>query len=502
MAAGLKMLIKSKGWNQLLCKISQEAGSYQFSARFTDLNYQTFDDLTYQFSNPDIHGMEAEYIRSWLLNGFHQDIPDNFWSYLTTNYLDDDEESINPQDGDTMGGKTWTTFDSGFPFIDLNAYNSSDYGVMYAFARIYAESETSCQLWMGYDDGARVWLNGNEILYDNRYGGFEADMTKINVSLNTGENKLLIKISEWMGTNGFSARFCHLDGSPVEGITYDPEMTPISYIGTWLINGPYLNPNKNTRLNRDYLGSEENVTPSEGDPAPFGSWNRGIGNGCPFGLDIFFDHGDWVFSQDIQERDPPVLFYNLFACGPGRFTDENYLAGAYIFNTTYGLITIASSKSGSMLNFADFTQPLSEGKSIGESFCIWFEKQAPYQQWEKEWYYGMVICGDPTLHVTPQSHIKITKPENAVYIQGKKILTFFRPVIFGKITIEAEVTNDGCGIDRVEIYIDEKLRENFTSPPYQWIWDEHMFFKHSITVVAYDVIGKNTSKQLITWKFF
>ncbi len=491
-----------EGWNQLLCKVSQDGGSYRLSACITNSSYQNFDDLMYQISNPDTHGMEAEYIRSWLLNGFHQDIPDNFWSYLTTNYLGVDEYSINPQDGDTMGGETWTTFDSEFPFIDLNAYNSSDYGVTYAFARIYAESETSCQLWMGYDDGARIWLNEDEILYDNRYGGFEADMTKINVLLNAGENKLLIKISEWMGDHGFSARFCHSDGSLVEGLTYDPEMIPINYIGTWLINGPYENPDKDTRLSKDYLSDEGNVTPSEGDSAPFGTWDLGIGNGCPFGLDSFFDHGDWVFSQDIQDRDPPVLFYNLFACGPGRFTDENYLAGAYIFNTTYGLITIASSKSGSMLNFADFTQPLSEGKSIGDSFRLWFEKQAPYEQWEKEWYYGMVICGDPTLYVIPQSDIEITKPENAIYIQDKKILPFFKPVIFGKITIEVDALNDGFGIDRVEFYIDEELIENITSPPYQCMWDERVFFKHKITVVAHDIMGENTSRQLIVWKFF
>ncbi len=395
----------NNGWNQLLCKISQGGGDYKFSARLTDTSYNTFNDLKYQINNPEIYTVEGEFIRSWLLNGFHPDIPDNFWYYLTTNYLGFDESSINPQEGEVMGGKTWTCYDSGYPFINMGEYcNNADYGACYGFVRVYSDTSKSCQLWIGYDDGARVWLNGNEILYDNRYGGFEVDMTKINVTLQAGENNLLVKISEWMGDHGLGARFCQPNGNLVDGLTYDPEPTPITHIGTWLINGPYFNPDHATRLSKDYLGDEGNVTPSEGDPAPIGIWERGIGNGCPFNIGGFFDHGDWVLSEDIQERDPPVLFYNLFACGPGRFTDENYLAGAYIFHTTFGLITVASSKSGSMLNFDDFTRPLSEYKSIGRAFLEWFDAQAPYVLWEKEWYYGMVLCGDPLLFIINNGH--------------------------------------------------------------------------------------------------
>ncbi|MCK4332384.1 MAG: hypothetical protein KAV40_02265 [Thermoplasmatales archaeon] len=493
----------NEGWNQMLCKISQRGGDYKFSAHFTDTNYITFDDLDYQINDPESHSGEAEFIRSWLLNGFHQDVSGNFWDYLTTNYLGVNEASVNPDDGDIMGGKTWTTYDSGNPYIDMADYcNNADFGVCYAFVRVNADVGTSCQLWMGYDDGARAWLNGAEVLYDNRYGGFEADMAKVNVTLQSGENRLLVKISEWMGSHGFSARFCLPNGSAVEGLTYDPEPTPIAHIGTWLVNGPYTNPDQATRLSTDYLGDEANVTPSEGDPAPFGNWERGIGNGCPFDIGVFFDHGDWVLSEDVQNRDPPVLFYNLFACGPGRFTDENYLAGAYIFHTTYGLITIASSKSGSMLNFDDFTGPLSERKSIGEAFCEWFDAQAPFVQWEKEWYYGMVVCGDPTLSLNLKTQMKITKPEKAIYIRDNKVLPFFLPILIGKITIEANATNEEYGINRVEFLVDNDLKENDSSEPYSFSWNEPAFFRHNIKVVAYDNIGKSISKEIIVWKFF
>jgi hypothetical protein len=327
-------------------------------------------------------------------------------------------------------------------------------------------------------------------------------MKKVNVTLQAGENRLMVKISQWMGEHGFSARFCTANGSEISGLSYDPEPTPITHIGTWLINGPYVNPDKKTRLSTDYLGNESTVTPDEGESAPFGTWQRGIGNGCPFNLGVFFDHGAWVFSQDIQDRDPPVLFYNLFACGPGRFTDENYLAGSYIFHTTSGLITIASSKSGSMLNFDDFNRPLSEGKSIGEAFREWFDAQAPYVQWEKEWYYGLVALGDPTLLAVTPIKMKINRPENAIYVADKKILPFPAPLCFGKITINASVQSVSYGVDKVEFYVDNILQETVATAPYTWTWSHLAFFKHVVKVIAYDTGSHNITREITMRKFF
>lgn len=497
-----EVLLK-EGWNRLLCKISQRGGDYQFSARFTDVNGNDIENLKYQINNPSVHGSEGEFIRSWLLNGFHYDSSDNFWNYLKTNYLGFDEHLVNPKEGDVMNGFRWERYDTGYPYVDMGKYcNNADYGVCYAFTRIYSDSEKDCQLWLGYDDGARAWLNGEEILYDNRYGEFEADMKKVNVTLSPGENRLLIKISQWMGSHGFSARFCYADGREVDGLTYDFEFPPVTYIGEWLINGPYLNTDENTRLSEDYLGGEGEIAPSEGDTAPFGKWEKGIGNTCPFDIGNFFNNGEWVFSEDIQKNDPPVLFYNLFACGAGRFTDENYLAGAYIFNTNYGLITVASSKSGSMLNFDDFNRPISHGKSIGEAFKEWFESQAPYQQWEKEWYYGMILCGDATLHVVPSMNVKIVKPENGIYIRNKKVFPFFLPIIIGEIDIEANATSAN-GIEKVEFYIDGEIKGEDISYPYNFTWDEKSFFryKHLIKVVAHDERGNKAEDELNVWKF-
>ena len=491
------------GWNRLLIKVSQAGSTFLSSARITDPSGNAFPDVVYQLNDPQTHGPDGDYIRSFLLNGFHQDTSDNFWQYLTTNYLGVDEASLNPHAGDTNGGCVWTTYDSGNPFINLGTYcDGADYGVCYAYCRVYSPTPVSCQLRLGYDDGARVWLNGQQVLLDNRYGGYTPDMTTVNVTLQSGENHLMVKISEWMGDNGFSARFCTPDGQAVPGLSYDPEPVPIAHIGTWLFNGPYVNPDQHTRLSTDYLGGEAAVTPSEGDSAPFGSWQKAIGEGCPFNIGVFYDHGDWVFSSTIQDRDPPVLFFNLFACGPGRFTDEDYLAGAYLFNTSVVLSDVASSKSGSMLNFKDFTKALGLGKSLGESYHIWWDKQAPYTTSEKEWFYGLILNGDPTLCIPSAVQLQVTKPVNGLYIRDHRLCAFPAPVCFGKITVEAEAFCPQSSIDRVEFSVDGVVQATVTAEPFSWTWSSPAWFRHELSVVAYDVQNRSMAQNVTVWRFF
>ncbi len=497
----------NQGWNRLLCKVSQESGDHQLSVQFTDGNLNSMTDLTYQINNPEYYSSEAPYIRSWLVNAFHQDSPEYFYNYLDTNYLGVPEKNVIPTEGQYMGGKTWTIFDKSLPYINLDEYsNEADYGVSYAYVTIHAQQRTNCELWLGCDDGVKVWLNGDNIIFDNRYGEYQSDMIKTPVTLQPGDNHLLLKISEWMGNHGFSARFCTNSGDEINGLTYSPESEPISFIGTWLVAGPYANEDSSARLSTSYLNDESTVTPSIGENASSSTWKQAIGNGKPFDFNSFFDKGDWVFSADIQTADPPVLFYNLFACNAGRFTEENYLSGSYIFNTSYGLVCVASSKSGSMLNFQDFTQPLANGKNIGNAFVDWFDAQAPFAQWEKEWYYGMTLCGDPTLDLSetysPQPSIEINSPSNGFYMNNKKILPFFVPVIFGDVTITVDIINQGYGIDKIIFSADGNELFTDNESPFEFVYGETVFGKQVINVKAIDLINKTAEKTVTFWKFF
>lgn len=111
-----------------------------------------------------------------------------------------------------------------------------------------------------------------------------------------------------------------------------------------------------------------------------------------------FTRGGYAYYYDITAAVPEAVFYNLFCCSSLDWTTSNFLGGAYIFNTgTRSLAVIGSTKSGSMLEFYAFYQPLGNYETYGESFRQWFNFLAPYSGYEISWHFGMTIAGDPFL---------------------------------------------------------------------------------------------------------
>ena len=109
-----------------------------------------------------------------------------------------------------------------------------------------------------------------------------------------------------------------------------------------------------------------------------------------------------VYNWEIINDDPHFLFYNLFCCSNCRYTETDYCGGAYLFNDTYGLNVVGSTKTGSMLFFEDYYAPLGEGETFGEALNQWITLHAnptSSQMWARSWFYGMTGLGDPTLRM-------------------------------------------------------------------------------------------------------
>jgi len=98
--------------------------------------------------------------------------------------------------------------------------------------------------------------------------------------------------------------------------------------------------------------------------------------------------------------------------------------------------------------------------------------------------------------------VTITKPMNGLYIMDTRILPIRKCIIIGRITIEADAYQDPLGIARVEFSIDGKLKATDTEAPYSWTWNSPAFFKHTITVAAYDTSGKSVQVSIVVSKFF
>lgn len=132
-----------------------------------------------------------------------------------------------------------------------------------------------------------------------------------------------------------------------------------------------------------------------------------------FAHSAYYYHGFYIqnqsawsnlFNNEISGEETMAHFYNLFCCSAGLYTESSSngcLAGHYVFSGTHSVCAIASSKTGSMLNFGDFYDPLGQGASIGDAFQQWFalnaESGAGTQDDSRSWFYGMTIFGDPTL---------------------------------------------------------------------------------------------------------
>ena len=126
------------------------------------------------------------------------------------------------------------------------------------------------------------------------------------------------------------------------------------------------------------------------------------------------DQWSWMYNTHIKGIQPTAHFYNLFACSNSRYVEADYCGGWYIFGPDHGLASIGSTKSGSMLNFQDFYGPMGQKIEIGEAYRQWFEAQSVggFEPWEITWFYGMTLCGDPTLTIQKKSNSAMLRSDN------------------------------------------------------------------------------------------
>lgn len=89
------------------------------------------------------------------------------------------------------------------------------------------------------------------------------------------------------------------------------------------------------------------------------------------------------------------------------------------------------------------------------------------------------------------SDISIVKPNGYVYVFNIQIAPLpgqgrFNSIVIGAVNVEVDTGN--TSIDKVEFYVDNELKENDTTTPYEWIWNERMIVPpiHSLKVVGYD----------------
>ena len=276
----------------------------------------------------------------------------------------------------------------------------------------YGPSEFPCDLYLMDLDG--TWTDtDSDGMYDSHTDGSgdtapEIYVGRIDASNVPGEEITILKkyfakvYDFWSGTTyqtDFGLTYTDQDWAGYDSFRYDLEYAYEDLEAIW-----YPDVDRNDYVNNRIPGTYEFIQLS----------CHSNSQGHAFTL------GGWAYNNDIRNAPPQALFYNLFCCSSLRFTDYNCLGYAYILDTdTPSLTVVGSAKTGSMLDFRYFYEPIGKGSSFGSAFRKWFEYEYPYSDDpggynDISWFYGMTILGDPTIIIKnkPPYGTNITGPEN------------------------------------------------------------------------------------------
>ncbi len=89
----------------------------------------------------------------------------------------------------------------------LNLMSPSDNVVAYGYFCVTAPQDTTTDMYVGSDDGVRVWISG-KLVHDHRVDrGLQPDQDVVSVTLKKGRNPVLVKVDQGIGDWGFTLRF-------------------------------------------------------------------------------------------------------------------------------------------------------------------------------------------------------------------------------------------------------------------------------------------------------
>ncbi len=110
-----------------------------------------------------------------------------------------------------------------------------------------------------------------------------------------------------------------------------------------------------------------------------------------------------IYTNEIFSLPPKAIAYNLFCCSGVRWTNtdtDGFLGGAYVYHTgSKAMVSVGSTKTGSMLGFSDFYISLSNDRAVGQALKNWWISYVGsiHDFDEICWFYGLSIIGDPMI---------------------------------------------------------------------------------------------------------
>jgi parallel beta-helix repeat protein len=118
---------------------------------------------------------------------------------------------------------------------------------------------------------------------------------------------------------------------------------------------------------------------------------------------------------------------------------------------------------------------------------------------EQNWLFIIigVICGSGAVLYILTRFNYITF-QSFVYFKNRKIIPFFKPLVFGPLRIDVNTEK----VKKAEFYVNGILKDTITKEPFVWNWNETSFMKKKIETKIFDQEGKSTSSGEMTFYIF
>lgn len=147
------------------------------------------------------------------------------------------EATIHPSIGDTTVGKVWSALNSTTDNIDLfPLFSPNEHAIAYLNTYVYSPIQRGCQVRFAVDDAAKVFLNGVLIDDNTGYRSPDPDTDKLDVTLKTGWNQLLVKAENFTAGWTMYARITDAQGNLIPDLTYQVNYPTGAGAGTPKIN--------------------------------------------------------------------------------------------------------------------------------------------------------------------------------------------------------------------------------------------------------------------------
>ena len=208
-----------KGINRLLLKIQNGITEWQFTFRIFEGGYNPqVDEMKPELSSVTYDGLKpGKFMKKWLLLGR---VPacdgEPNWADSKIAFDRQDLPSLERFEPTVrIGDKdyAWRVYKSYTGIVDIHRawpqgpvddFSQDHYIFVYAWAQVDMPEETTALLGIGYDDAAKVWLNGQLVYEKWTHHPAFPDNYRVNVIFRKGPNQLIFKIQN--RTNRF--KFC------------------------------------------------------------------------------------------------------------------------------------------------------------------------------------------------------------------------------------------------------------------------------------------------------